>query len=235
LPRVSTSPFGEGVKKKLTEEKGKTNIFRWCASNDLSKCHIGDPHHPDNVVWVTNERDFKTLSKKDVNVALQSDLSSAKGGESVSDHSTLFLVLKGLLGDRLGKLIVKPEQDIKVDVEDIEKIINENQKLAESDDLMLSDLLKGVGDVLQELLDILIKILLLVGSKGARDESLAKLRYINIETPGKTLAEQTDADRVQHYEFIVETLKAVGLHCCGDDPTTAEKGIKEGLKTTTRK
>jgi len=227
--------FGEGVKKKLTEEKGKTNIFRWCASNDLSKCHIGDPHHPDNVVWVTNERDFKTLSKKDVNVALQSDLSSAKGGESVSDLSTLFLVLKGLLGDRLGKLIVKPEQDIKVDVEDIEKIINENQKLAESDDLMLSDLLKGVGDVLQELLDILIKILLLVGSKGARDESLAKLRYINIETPGKTLAEQTDADRVQHYEFIVETLKAVGLHCRGDDPMTAEKGIKEGLKTTTRK
>jgi hypothetical protein len=67
------------------------------------------------------------------------------------------------------------------------------------------------------------------------DESLARLRYINIETPGKTLAEQTDAERVQHYEFIVETLKAVGLHCCGDDPAKAEKSIKEGLKTTTRK
>jgi hypothetical protein len=227
--------FDEGVKKKLTEETGKTNIFRWCASNDLSKCHIGDPHHPDNVVWVTNEKDFETLSKKDVNVALQSDLSSAKGGESEGDLSTLFLVLKGLLGDRFGKSIVKLEQDIQVDVKDIETIIQELQKLAEFDDLTLSALLKGIGDVLQELLDILIKILLLVGSKGARDESLAKLRYINIETPGKTLAEQTDSERVQHYEFIVETLKALGLHCCGADPAKAEKSIKEGLKTTSRK
>lgn len=227
--------FGEEVKKKLTEETGKTNIFRWCASNDLSKCHIGDPHHPDNVIWVTNEKDFETLSKKDVNVALQSDLSSAKGGESESDLSTLFLVLKGLIGDRFGKLIVKLEQDIQVDVKDIETIIQELQKLAEFDDLTLSALLKGIVDILRELLDILIKILLLVGRKGARDESLARLRYINIETPGKTLAEQTDAERVQHYEFIVETLKAVGLHCCGDDPTKAETSIKEGLKTTTRK
>ncbi|HEX6711345.1 MAG TPA: hypothetical protein VF068_13525, partial [Rubrobacter sp.] len=98
--------------------------------------------------------------------------------------------------------------------------------------LTLSGLLKGILDILRELLDILVKILLLVGSKGARDESLARLRYINIETPGKTLAEQTDAERVQHYEFVVETLKAVGLHCCGEDPTKAEKSIKEGLKTT---
>jgi hypothetical protein len=227
--------FGEGVKKKLTEEKGKTNIFRWCASNDLSKCHIGDPNHPDNVIWVTNEKDFETLSKKDLNVALQSELSSAKGGESESDLSTLFLVLKGLIGDRFGKSIVKLEQDIQVDVKDIETIIKELQKLAEFDDLTLSALLKGIVDILRELLDILIEILLLVGSKGAKDESLARLRYINIETPGKTLAEQTDAECVQHYEFIVETLKAVGLHCCGDDPTKAEKSIKEGLKTTTRK
>ena len=223
--------FGEEVKKKLTEETGKTNIFRWCASNDLSRCHIGDPHHPDNVIWVTNEKDFETLSKKDVNVALQSDLSSAKGGESESDLSTLFLVLKGLIGDRFGKLIVKLEQDIQVDVKDIQTIIQELQKLAEFDDLTLSALFKGIVDILRELLDLLIKILLLVGSKGARDESLARLRYINIETPGKTPAEQTDADRIQHYEFIVETLKAVGLHCCGDDPTRAEKSIKEGLKT----
>ncbi len=232
LKELLKDKFGEGVKKKLTEEQGKTNIFRWCASNDLSKCHIGDPHHPDNVIWVTNEKDFEKLSKKDLNVALQSDLASAKGGESESDLSTLFLVLKGFIGDRFGKLILKLEQDIQVDIKDIETMINDLQKLAESDDLMLSDILKGLGSALQELVDILIKILSLVGARGARDESLAKLRYINIETPGKTLAEQTDAERVQHYEFIVETLKAVGLHCCGDDPTKAEKSVKQGLNTT---
>jgi hypothetical protein len=65
------------------------------------------------------------------------------------------------------------------------------------------------------------------------DELTAKinsLRYINIETPGKRLSDQTDAERARNYDAMVEVLKAAGLHCCGPDPTIAENKIKEGLK-----
>ena len=69
-----------------------TNIFRWCNLPDIGKCHIGDPKHPDNVVWVTNEEDFKKLAATNVNVALQ----TKAGPESKTDLSTVFLHLKNL-------------------------------------------------------------------------------------------------------------------------------------------
>ena len=96
LEDLLDSNFGEEVRKQLTSGSGKTNIFRWCVANDLSKCHIGDPDHPDHVIWVTHEEDFKKLSKKDVNVAFQTDLSKAVGTPSETDLSTLFLVLESL-------------------------------------------------------------------------------------------------------------------------------------------
>lgn len=96
---------------------------------------------------------------------------------------------------------------------------------------MLSDTWQGLLNILRELVDILLKILLLLGNVGAKHISQANLRYLNIETPGKALSEQTDTERVQHYEFIVTTLKAVGLHCCGADAAQAEQSIKAGLKT----
>lgn len=83
----------------LLDKKGTTNIFRWCQSNDLSKCHIGDPDHPDNVVWVINPADFKRLSTEPVNVALQS--SAVSGGESDTDLSTVFVVLHQIFGKEL--------------------------------------------------------------------------------------------------------------------------------------
>jgi hypothetical protein len=67
---------------------------------------------------------------------------------------------------------------------------------------------------------------------------LESLRYINIETPGDAIADQTDAERVRNYEAIVQVLKAVGLHCCGPDPAAeaeAEKKVKAGLALAKKK
>ena len=83
--------FSADVKKLLTETPGKTNIFRWCASEELSACHIGDPDHPDHVTWVTNRDDFDKLKTKDINVALQDDPTRLQP-ESMTDLSTLSLL-----------------------------------------------------------------------------------------------------------------------------------------------
>jgi len=96
LRELLKKKIGKGAASGLLDTEGTTNIFRWCQSNDLSKCHIGDPDHPDNVVWVTNSADFKRLSTEPVNVALQS--SAVSGGESDTDLSTLFVVLHQILG-----------------------------------------------------------------------------------------------------------------------------------------
>ncbi|MBV9791738.1 MAG: DUF4157 domain-containing protein [Chloroflexi bacterium] len=226
--------FGEDIKKSLTDTPGKTNIFRWCASNDLSKCHIGDPDHPDNVIWVTNQKDFTDLSAKPLNVALQAE-PGQKGGESEKDLSTLFLVLKGLIGDQFGALILKLEGEIQTNAKDIEQVLAELEKLDQFGDRLPSDTWEAIGKILHELIEILLLLLKLIDAHLAREMRLGQLRYINIETPGKTLAQQTDDERVQHYEFVVETLKALGLHCCGDEPTKAEEQIKAGLRVAPKK
>jgi hypothetical protein len=97
LKKLLEEKFGKAARKTMTETKGKTNIFRWCASNDLAKCHIGDPDHPDNVTWVTNEADFNKLKSEPVNVALQSSV--VAGGESATDLSTVFVVLQQLFAE----------------------------------------------------------------------------------------------------------------------------------------
>lgn len=196
LKKALAKRFGKDAEKKMVETKGKTNIFRWCASQDLSKCHIGDPDHPDNITWVTNPKDFDNLSTKDINVALQTDTSKVAGSESEGDLSTLFLILRDL---REGQIF-----DLQMDEEwgwlfsdDIEDWF---------DDESIPDTI----DALQA--------------------KLNSLRYINIETPGKRLSDQTDDERARNYDAIVEVLKTAGLHCCGTDATIAEKKIKEGLK-----
>lgn len=108
LRELLKKKIGKGPGDLLLDTKGTTNIFRWCQSNDLSKCHIGDPDHPDNVVWVTNEADFKRLSKEPVNVALQSSV--VTGGESETDLSTLFVVLYQFLGKEI-ETVVKALQE----------------------------------------------------------------------------------------------------------------------------
>src|SRR4030095_13974304 len=117
--------FGENVETEMMGTAGSTNIFRWCASNDLSRCHIGDPDHPDNVTWVTNERDFAALSKEDLNVALQSEAPTSKKSESEGDLSTLFLLLRDILNVRLAKVVEALEQKREADWKEIDKILEE--------------------------------------------------------------------------------------------------------------
>jgi hypothetical protein len=192
LKKALSKRFGKKAEKKMVETKGKTNIFRWCASQDLSKCQIGDPDHPDNITWVTSPKDFHTLSKEPINVALQTDTSKSVGSESEGDLSTLFLILR----------------DIR-DAEIIDALLDQMASFLD-DDLIQAWLDELEIDDLELLKD--------------------RLRYINIETPGKGIAAQSDAERVRNYDAIVQVLKAAGLHCCGEDPTIAENKIKAGLK-----
>jgi hypothetical protein len=198
LKEALAKKFGKSAEKKMVETKGQTNIFRWCASQDLSKCHIGDPDHPDNTTWVTNPKDFETLSKKPVNVALQTDTAKSAGSESEGDLSTLFLILR----------------DIRTNQAAMEEFLNELEVFLDPD--WIDALFDWLEDDDPEI---------------ARLEALRdRLRYINIETPGKGLGDQTDAERARNYDAIVDVLKAAGLHCCGSDPAAAESKIKEGLK-----
>jgi hypothetical protein len=222
--------FGESVETEMIETAGKTNIFRWCASNDLSRCHIGDPDHPDNVTWVTNEKDFAALSKKDLNVALQSEAPTSKTSESEGDLSTLFLLLKDILNVRLTKVLESLERKQQADWMEIDKIFEQIEKMREFHDATALDVLGKLIEILRLLIDIpSSKIGAFLAPAGTRAH-IEKLRYINIETPGKRLSDQSGAERVRNYEAIVEVLKTTGLHCCGDDPKKAEQTIKEGLK-----
>lgn len=195
LKNLIQKKFGESIMKRLTK-KGNTNIFRWCVSPELAKCHIGDPDNPDQVIWTTNENDYKKLSEKKVNVVLQSDLASAIGTTSATDLSTLFLVVGELLGQQAVALIEK--------------------------------LISGLPTNVTDLINIFINLDKL--KLTARNAVMEQVHFLNIETPGTALAQQTDKQRIENYEFIVSVLREFGLHCCGQEPAKAEASIKEGLK-----
>jgi hypothetical protein len=192
LKKALVKRFDKDTKKQMMETKGQTNIFRWCASQDISRCHIGDPDHPDNTTWVTNQKDFDTLSKQPVNVAFQTDISKVAGSESEGDLSTLFLILRDLTDDEIADLELDA-LGAELDFDPFEEELDDEE----------------------------------IDNLTAFKE---RLRYINIETPGKGLSAQTDAERARNYDAIVQVLKAAGLHCCGKDTTIAENKIKEGLK-----
>jgi Domain of unknown function (DUF4157) len=221
--------FGEDVEKETMETAGKTNIFRWCASPDLSKCHVGDPDHPDNITWVTNDKDYDTLSKQKVNVALQSEIPKSKKSESEGDLSTLFLILKELISADLTKTIEKLDKQIDLDLDEVDRVFKELEKLKEFGDLTLDAELKSIFAIISALIDALINALSKTITTAGSAARISKLRYVNIETPGKAIADQTDVERVRNYQAISAVLKSLGLHCCGDDPTKAEKNIESGL------
>ena len=77
----------------LMSQSGMTNIFRWCSLPEIGRCHIGDPSRPDNVIWVTNARDYARFERAKVNVVLQEDAETARDSESDKDLSTLFVRL----------------------------------------------------------------------------------------------------------------------------------------------
>jgi hypothetical protein len=221
--------FGSAVQRSLTEQPGKTNIFRWCVSRELSRCHIGDPQRPDNIIWTTNEADFERLRRTDVNVVLQSERGAARGGESERDLSTLFLVLRDLIGERFQRLLDAIEQDLVLDVEQLRAVLEEIDRLSKYGDLTLSNLWSALLVILAEIRELIMKALRHALTAGQREVRLSRLRYINIETPGLALSEQTDTERVDNYLFISSTLGTLGLHCCGHDPTAATARIRQGL------
>ena len=93
----------EGARGAMTGRRGTTNIFRWCLSPDVARCHLGNPDRPDTVVWVTNEADFVRLSAQPINVVLQSGASAS--GESATDLSTLFLTARDVINTRADERI----------------------------------------------------------------------------------------------------------------------------------
>lgn len=178
---------GESIERRL-KQSGKTNIFLWCLSPEIARCHIGDTDNPDRVIWVTNDADYATLEKEPVNVVLQADVSaaSAKGSKSSKDLSTVFKVLENmvnamLLEDLLLYYVWPYDEENEAEIEELEG-------------------------------------------------HLKRLRFVNIETPGEAWGAQSASERVASYGYIVQVLKAVGLHCCGKDTATAEESVKKGLE-----
>lgn len=98
-----TQNFDQQTVQQMTGRPGTTNVFRWCLSPDIARCHIGDPDRPDTVVWVTNEADFRRLSSQPINVVLQSG--AATTGESATDLSTLFLTAGELVNTSADQLL----------------------------------------------------------------------------------------------------------------------------------
>ncbi|WDE13997.1 hypothetical protein [Thalassomonas haliotis] len=74
---------------RLLNLGGTTNIFRWCNMPEIVSCHVGDPAHPDFVIWTTNRVDFTAFSGQNFNVVLQ----DRAAGESATDLSTLYVRL----------------------------------------------------------------------------------------------------------------------------------------------
>jgi hypothetical protein len=231
LKDLIRTKFGEGIEKELQTEH-KTNIFRWCASEDLSRCHIGDPDHPDNITWVTNARDFDALRKKGVNVVLQSAAPVSKKSESEGDLSSLFPLLREILTARLPLIVAALEQQRQLDWDAIDALLDDFDKIFKFGDATPHNVLERLREIIRLLVDIMLKGAAIVDAPNATQSRIDRLRFVNIEAPGKRLIDQTDAERIRNYESVVEVLKTVGLHCCGHDPKKAEESVKGGLKST---
>lgn len=196
--------FGVATKKELMTP-GKTNIFLWCASKDISKCHIGDPDNPDKVIWVTNQADFDRLKVTDVNVAFQSKVPTDPASKSLTDLSTLFPALKGMAYDKYIKLA--------------DYIMN---LILDFPIISFGDKIKLISDVFRQIID-------------AYTKEISLLRYVNIETPGLGLKDQKDSDRIDNFRYIAEVLKTLGIYCCGVDPKANEAKIEDSLKVSKTK
>ncbi|HEY9420227.1 MAG TPA: hypothetical protein VIW92_02345, partial [Thermoanaerobaculia bacterium] len=223
VEKLLKKKFQEQTVTDLVGTPGATNIYRWCKSKDLSRCHIGDPDHPDDVVWVTKPADFERLSKTNVNVALQTDLANAKGGESEKDLSTLFLVIEDILGAPHGEKAGRVTKEMVTDIAEawdlITGLLIAAFSAAITSEKAWEDFLKAVAKLsgLSSKLDQLLKIL------GQAADELDKVRYINIETPHVTALNRPMSERVRNYETIVTVLSALGLHCCGKDEKETKK------------
>lgn len=205
------------TRSQMVNTPGKTNIFRWCVSDDIGRCHIGDPEHPDTLVWVTNEADFERLEAAGgINVALQSEASAT--GESATDLSTLFLILTELTEGRFAAMLEKLSEEMSSELGAIHEAFQGD-----------SDPLGDLQDLIQRALRLLLLLLAQLGLGEARALRLSQLRYINIETPGSPLpGRTTEQQREDSYDAIAAVLAGLGLHCC---PDTADANIRAGLQS----
>ena len=201
--------FGGGVAGKVLN-KDMTNIFVWCDPSDVSQCHIGDPSRPDNIVWVTNESDFKKLKATNVNVVLQTEMPKPKPGETskaATDLSTLFVVLR----QRLDTIILQIQQGMAADRKDLDALVAE----------------MSTAQSWGEIFDIFDRWEKKLKVADARKASLAqpqaerdKLHFVNVEAP-------VDADVAKNFQALLEVLQTLGFDCCG---TTGAEEVKKGLK-----
>jgi len=201
--------FGAGVARKVLN-KDMTNIFVWCNPSDASRCHIGDPAHPDNVVWATNESDFKKLKATNVNAVLQTELPKPKPGETstaATDLSTMFVVLR----QRLDKMILQIQQGMVADQKELDALITEV-----SNAKSLAEVLEIQGRWSKKLNDATVRKASLAQPQAERD----RLRFVNVEGPA-------DADVVKNFEALRAVLQTLGFDCC--DAAGAD-AVKEGLK-----
>ncbi len=184
--------FGRPIKKSVMDTPRTTNILRWCNAPEVSRCHIGDEAHPDNVVWVTNPSDFERLSKTAVNVVLQDSSGASAKGESESDLSTLFLHLR----DRLWALVRQWET---------------SRQTKESE---LRELTARIdAGNLQPILSTLVGLQVATLREAMDKDRAMSLRFVNIDAEGKALSERTKAGQ----DTTAHVLRSLGLYCCGED------------------
>ena len=242
VPGVGKKKTPKGTKGTLEGgpiTPGKTNIFLWCSAEDISRCQIGDPERPDNVVWVTNTADFKKLQGTKTNVVLQTRVDPA--GKSATDLSSLFVFLEEIVGAHFSSVMIKLMSDAAVEASAILDAIAELLNLKRDDDHPLGQLraivLEGIIEL--RIKQALEKLLLWSDALDAQTLKLSQLRFINIETPQSPYDSTTKPEdlRVQSYRDVRATLAAVGLDCCDAKPVTGEtesavekveKGLREG-------
>jgi hypothetical protein len=194
-----------------------TNIFHWCSAADISRCHIGDPARPDSIVWVTNSADFEKLRGTKTNVVLQTRVDP--GGESATDLSSLFVFLAEIMEAHFFAAIATLEAEVNAEAaRQFRASWNAIWRSSTEEDL--AD--KRTQD--QRDLDLRNKQDKVKLEQAARVLALAKLRFINIETPQKPTdpAMKPEDLRVQSYRDIRATLMALGLDCCDDKPAEGE-------------
>jgi hypothetical protein len=204
-----------GVKQTLDTAK-MTNIFRWCQSDDIERCHIGNPEHPDNVVWVTKSDDFDRLKTTKTNVVFETQKAKPATSESKGDLSTAFVLLALRLAEQM----------------------RQQAKIAK--DILAEQILDSVDETLREFLLIEPKPEDLI-AKAKKDKALddalntisqlaekfKNLRFANIETEGKDWGKESE--RVANFRAIVSVLTALGIHCC-DVAGKGDAGVEAGLK-----
>ena len=208
--------FGGAGEKETLDTPKTTNIYRWCKSDDIERCHIGNPEHPDNVVWVTNAADFDKLKTTNANVVFESQRPKPATSESAGDLSTMFVLLGLRLADQWS-----------TQASIAKGIIEERVLDAVSDTLrpfLLLDPKPEDADAKTKKDKALSAALAAMDQLGGEFKNL---RFANIETEGKGWGKESE--RVANYRAIVAVLTDLGIHCC-DVEGKGDAGVEAGLK-----